>query len=103
MPKKPTDLDKQVEILTSDWVSVSRKDEPNEYRAWWEWRRDNLKSKIEPDYFTVPTKLPPMSIKAAQEYCDAVKVIRRSIGWNNHKAQVTSWPAPWYPKDQAAE
>jgi hypothetical protein len=95
MAKQRTDLDTEVEIATSGWISVDRKIDPQAWEAWRYWRRIALGSLIEPKAFTVPSKFPPMTHIAVSQYIEAVRLIRRSGGWNDDRAQIPEHPEPW--------
>lgn len=95
MAKPETELDKEIRILTENWVAVNKKEQPLEYNAWRGWRIREMRSFIEPDYFTVPTELPPTTVAGAQAYFDVVRKIRKSIGWRTPKANLPKDPSAW--------
>lgn len=95
MAKRETELDKEVEALTKNWVAVKRKEQPLEWGAWLKWRKQEMDSHIEPDSFTVPTELPPTTVVGAQAYFDVVKKIRKSIGWRTKSAELPKYPSAW--------
>lgn len=95
MPKRETDLEKEINILTENWVAVSRKDQPLEYGAWFHWRRQEMRSLTEPDYFTVPTELPPTTVAGAKAYFEVVRKIRKSISWRTPRANLAKDPSAW--------
>lgn len=95
MAKPQTDLEKEVDALTKDWVAVVRSEQPLEYGAWLGWRRREMGSYIEPDAFTVPTELPPTTVAGALAYFDVVKKIRKCIGWRTPLAALPKSPSAW--------
>jgi hypothetical protein len=93
---KQRELDDAVDVLTDGWVSVHRIANKEAYAAWLDWRKKEMKSFIEPEYFTVPDYFPPSSAQAAKEYITAVKAVRRAIQWPAGVAKLPSHPSPWY-------
>jgi len=98
MAKQQTELEKEIDLLTDKWVAVNKKENPTEWQAWYEWRRAQMGSYIEPDNFTVPSMWPPMTLLTARNYFDVVRKIRKSIGWNKSSAQLADNPRPYSPE-----
>lgn len=93
---KQRELDDAVETVTDGWVAVHRIANKDAYNAWLSWRRSELKSFIEPEYFTVPDFFPPSSSLAAREYVAALKTTRRSIQWQKGVAKLPANPSPYF-------
>lgn len=94
MPKFKDNHD--VDSLVDSWISVNRKEDPAEWKAWYEWRRASLGSFTEPDNFTVPTPFPPTTQAAAKAYVEAVRQLRKSIGWNTTRARLNDDVRAWW-------
>lgn len=95
MAKPQTDLEKEVDVLTKDWVSINEKEQPLEYGAWLGWRQREMRSFIQPHNFTVPTELPPTTVAGAQAYFEVVRKIRKCIGWRTPRAALPKNPSAW--------
>lgn len=87
--------DRDVEILTENWISINKKQDPIAWQAWADWRRNELRSLIDPENFTVPTPFPPSTVAAAKEYIAIVQQIRKSVGWNDSRAQMPKSVGAW--------
>lgn len=96
MAKQKTDLEKEVDVLTENWVAVSKKEQPVEYGAWLGWRQREMKSFIEPEHFTVPTEFPPTTVAGAQAYFDVVRKIRKCVGWRTARSVLSKSPSAWF-------
>lgn len=95
MVKQKTDLEKEVDVLTENWVAVSQKEDGVAYEAWYEWRWREMRSQIQPDYFTVPSIFPPTTVAGAQAYFDVVRKIRKCIGWRTSRSILRKDPSAW--------
>jgi hypothetical protein len=95
MAKRETDLDREIDALTTHWVAVNRKENPIEYSAWLGWRKQEMRSFIEPENFTVPTAFPPTTVTGAQAYFDVVRKIRKCVGWRTMRANLPKDPSAW--------
>lgn len=87
--------DRDIEVLTENWISIGRKEDPVAWNAWRDWRRAQLGAQIEPDAFTVPTPFPPATIAAAREYIAIVQQIRASNGWKGQSAKLKTDVSAW--------
>lgn len=95
MAKPQTELEKEIDVLTANWVSVSAKEQPMEYGAWAGWRQREMKSITQPDAFTVPTAFPPTTVAGALSYFDVVRKIRKCNGWRSSTADLPKNPSAW--------
>lgn len=93
MAKRKSELEIEVEIATENWIAINKKVDPVEWEAWTRWRRQELRSKIEPDNLTVPTPFPPITQAAAKEYIEVVRKIRKIIGWTGTNSRLPSDPS----------
>lgn len=95
MAKRKSEMENEVDDTLLNWVCVNRLEEPMEWQAWINWRRDNMGSRITPENLTVPTAFPPVTVSAAKQYLETVTKIRRLNGWTGGKAKLTTDPSAW--------
>jgi hypothetical protein len=93
--KKTSDLETEVDDLVKSWIEVSSTEQPEQYKAWRQWRMAQMGSYIEPKSFTVPWDWPPRSVSDVKEYFAVVRKIRRLIGWTNTRSKLTDNPSAW--------
>ena len=79
--------DRELEGLMKEWISVSEKDDPAEFKAWARYRSTKHNCQYVPKAFTVPTPFPPITPEAERYYDDALQKIRQAVGWNNSKSR----------------
>ena len=60
MGKRNSDLENEVDDLTGNWVAVNRQQEPIAWQAWTNWRKQEMRTLIEPESLTVPTDSRPL-------------------------------------------
>jgi hypothetical protein len=81
--------DNEVDILTKGWLAITEKDDPIEFKAWANYRRDKFGCVFIPKAFTVPTEFPPVTPEAEENYRAALSKIREAVGWFLPRKSVT--------------
>lgn len=93
MAKWNKDFD--IDTLTEDWIGITKTDDPIAWGAWMQWRWEQLKCRIEPKAFTVPSQYPPRTVAAAREYIAVLQVARKCIGWNDSRSKLPTDVSAW--------
>jgi hypothetical protein len=88
-------LEDEIDAEVATWVGITRAEDPAEWRAWTEWRRKYAGAVFDPDGLTVPTPFPPMTVKAANEYLETLKKLRRLAGHREGLKRISNDPSAW--------
>lgn len=92
--KKEEAVDKEIGVLTENWIGVNYKTDKFAHDAWVRFRREQLGAGFIPKNFTVPSLLPPENEQAVREYLAVVRQIRRLIGWNTTDSAILEFKRP---------
>lgn len=93
--KRKTDLETEVDIRTENWVAVTRAEDPMQWEAWTNWRRENAGAQAMPESLTVPSPFPPTTIAGVKEYLETVGMLRAATGWKRGRDRIAKDPSAW--------
>lgn len=93
--KRKTELETEVGIRVESWISVSRSEDPMQWDAWTNWRRQNAGAVAQPDNLTVPSPFPPTTIAGVREYLETVGMMRTANGWKRGASRISKDPSAW--------
>lgn len=94
MAKQRND-EKEIDILTENWISLNEKEDPDAFSAWVAWRKQQMGCNNHGKNLTVPAPYPPSSVSAAKEYIAIVQQIRKAVGWTSMKAKLKTDVSAW--------